>query len=102
VLLLPAVFLALIVPTSCSWSSRSTRSTRAPAVPNKNVVGYPLFPVYVAKAGGFFFIVFGITTLLAAIFQINPIWVYGSYDPSPVSSGAQPDWYMGSPTASRV
>ena len=25
---------------------------------------------------------------------INPVWNYGPYDPSPVSAGAQPDWYM--------
>lgn len=61
---------------------------------NKNVVGYPLFPVYVAKAGGFFFIVFAVIALLAATITINPVWNYGPYDPSPVSAGAQPDWYM--------
>ena len=27
--------------------------------------------------------------------QINPIWSYGPYDPSPVTAGSQPDWYMG-------
>jgi ubiquinol-cytochrome c reductase cytochrome b subunit len=27
--------------------------------------------------------------------QINPIWMYGPYDPSKVSAGSQPDWYMG-------
>ena len=27
--------------------------------------------------------------------QINPIWNYGPYDPSPVSAGTQPDWYIG-------
>ena len=61
---------------------------------NQNVVGYPLFPVYVAKAGGFFFVVFGVIALLGATMQINPVWNYGPYDPSPVSAGAQPDWYM--------
>ena len=59
-----------------------------------NVVGFPLFPVYTAKAGGFAFIVFGVITLMAATMQINPVWNYGPYDPSPVSAGAQPDWYM--------
>jgi ubiquinol-cytochrome c reductase cytochrome b subunit len=48
-----------------------------------------------AKAGGFFFIVFGITAFMAAAFTINPIWAYGPYDPSPVTAGSQPDWYMG-------
>ena len=52
-------------------------------------------PVYAAKAGGFFFIVFGVIALISALVQINPIWAYGPYDPSPVTAGAQPDWYMG-------
>jgi ubiquinol-cytochrome c reductase cytochrome b subunit len=61
---------------------------------DKNVVGYPLFPIYVAKAGGYFFTVFGVIALMAATMTINPVWNYGPYDPSPVSAGAQPDWYM--------
>ena len=61
---------------------------------DRNVVGFPLFPVYVAKAGGFFFMVFGVIALMAATMQINPVWNYGPYDPSPVSAGSQPDWYM--------
>jgi quinol---cytochrome-c reductase cytochrome b subunit len=66
-----------------------------PGKTNANVVGYPLFPIYTAKAGGFFFIVFGVTSLMAALFTINPIWIYGPYDPSPIGAGAQPDFYMG-------
>ncbi len=61
---------------------------------NANVVGYPLFPIYVAKAGGYFFVVFGVIALMGATLSINPVWNYGPYDPSPVSAGAQPDWYM--------
>ena len=66
-----------------------------PGRTDANVVGYPLMPVYVAKAGGFFFIVFGVITLISATFTINPVWNYGTYDPSPVSAGTQPDWYIG-------
>ncbi len=61
---------------------------------DRNVVGLPLFPVYTAKAGGFFFVVFGVVALIAAVFSINPVWNYGPYDPSPVSAGTQPDWYI--------
>ncbi|WP_435736209.1 cytochrome bc1 complex cytochrome b subunit [Cellulosimicrobium sp. PMB13] len=61
---------------------------------DKNVVGFPLFPVYVAKAGGFFFVVFGILALMGGTMAINNVWNYGPFDPSPVSAGAQPDWYM--------
>jgi len=52
-------------------------------------------PVYAAKAGGFFFIVFGIISLISGLVTINPVWAYGPYDPSPVTAGVQPDWYMG-------
>jgi ubiquinol-cytochrome c reductase cytochrome b subunit len=58
-------------------------------------VGYPLLPIYMAKAGGFFFIVFGVTALLGAVASINPIWLYGPYTPGQISAGSQPDWYMG-------
>ncbi|WP_061965513.1 cytochrome bc1 complex cytochrome b subunit [Demequina aurantiaca] len=61
---------------------------------HKNVVGLPLFPVYTAKAGGFFFVVFGVIAFMGAFFTINPVWNYGPYDPSPVSAGTQPDWYI--------
>ena len=66
-----------------------------PGRTNENVVGFPLLPVYAAKAGGFFFIVFGVLVLVGATVAINPIWNYGPYDPSPVSAGTQPDFYIG-------
>jgi ubiquinol-cytochrome c reductase cytochrome b subunit len=52
-------------------------------------------PVYMAKAGGFFFIVFGVTVFMAAIATINPVWMFGPYVPNAVGAGSQPDWYMG-------
>ena len=58
------------------------------------VSGERVFPVYAAKAGGFFFVVFAITAALGGLVQINPIWLFGPYEPSQVSSGSQPDWYM--------
>ncbi|MFE7508156.1 cytochrome bc complex cytochrome b subunit [Promicromonospora sp. NPDC057488] len=61
---------------------------------DKNVVGYPAAPVYVAKMTGNFFIVFGVLVLMGATMSINNVWNYGPFDPSPVSAGAQPDWYM--------
>jgi ubiquinol-cytochrome c reductase cytochrome b subunit len=66
-----------------------------PGKTNDNVVGVPIMPIFAAKAGGFFFLVFGVIVLIAATVTINPIWNYGPYDPSPVSAGTQPDWYIG-------
>lgn len=95
VLLLPGIFLALITVHLILLVIQKHTQYPGPGRTNKNVVGFPLYPVYIAKAGGFFFIVFAVTTLMSALFTINPIWAYGTYDPSPVSAGAQPDWYMG-------
>src|SRR4051794_33668966 len=95
VLLLPAIFLALITAHLFMVFLQKHTQFPGPGRTNKNVVGFPLFPIYVAKAGGFFFIVFGIIALMSAVFTINPIWMYGAYDPSPVTAGSQPDWYMG-------
>ena len=66
-----------------------------PGKTQQNAVGPPILPIYAAKAGGFFFIIFGVVALIACLFTINPIWNYGPYDPSPVSAGTQPDWYIG-------
>src|SRR4051794_24624609 len=95
VLLLPAIFLALIGAHLVMLVVQKHTQYPGPGRTNTNVVGYPLYPVYMAKAGGFFFIVFGVIALMAAVFQINPVWAFGSYDPSPVSADAHPDWYMG-------
>ena len=61
---------------------------------DRNVVGYPALPVYVAKMTGNFFIIAGVLTLMGGTMAINNIWNYGPYDPAPVSAGTQPDWYI--------
>jgi ubiquinol-cytochrome c reductase cytochrome b subunit len=66
-----------------------------PGRTEENVVGYPMLPVYAAKAGGFFFIVFGVVALMGALMTINPVWKFGPYTPNQVTAGSQPDWYMG-------
>jgi ubiquinol-cytochrome c reductase cytochrome b subunit len=95
VLLLPAIIIGLFTAHIVLVAKHKHTQYPGPGRTNDNVVGYPMMPVYLAKAGGFFFIVFGITTLMAALVTINPIWLYGPYDPSPVTAGSQPDWYMG-------
>ena len=95
VLLIPGLILALItVHLMLVWYQKHTQFP-GPGRTERNVVGYPLFPIYTAKAGGFFFVVFGVTALMGALFQINPIWVYGPYVPDQVTAGSQPDWYIG-------
>ena len=95
ILLLPALVLAFIALHLMFVVIHKHTQYAAPGRTQGNVVGYPVLRVYAAKAGGFFFIVFGVVALMASFFTINPIWNYGPYDPSPVSAGTQPDWYIG-------
>ncbi|SEA73758.1 cytochrome bc1 complex cytochrome b subunit [Leifsonia sp. 21MFCrub1.1] len=95
ILLLPAFVVAFIALHLMFVVIHKHTQYAAPGRTQGNVVGYPVLPVYAAKAGGFFFIVFGVLVLMASLFTINPIWNYGPYDPSPVSAGTQPDWYIG-------
>ncbi len=60
----------------------------------KNVVGSPMFPVFMAKTTGFLFLVGGFIALISAFFQINPIWQFGQYEASRISYAVQPDMYM--------
>jgi ubiquinol-cytochrome c reductase cytochrome b subunit len=32
---------------------------------------------------------------MGATMQINPVWVFGPYNPAEITAGSQPDWYMG-------
>jgi ubiquinol-cytochrome c reductase cytochrome b subunit len=95
VLLIPGLLLGLIGAHLALVFMQKHTQYPGPGRTNGNVVGYPLMPVYMAKAGGFFFVVFGVIALVAATAQINPVWNYGGYDPSPISAGTQPDWYIG-------
>ena len=94
ILLVPAAILALIGIHLVMVVLHKHTHYPGPGRTERNVVGFPVLPVYTAKAGGFFFLVFGIITLISATTSINAVWVYGPYDPSPVSAGSQPDWYM--------
>ncbi|UQW99605.1 ubiquinol-cytochrome c reductase cytochrome b subunit [Streptomyces sp. RerS4] len=66
-----------------------------PGTSGRNVLGKPFFPQYTAKSAGLFFMVAGVLCALAALAQINPVWAYGPYRPDVVSTGSQPDWYVG-------
>ena len=95
VLVVPALILLMIVIHLFMVVVHKHTQYPGPGRTENNVVGYPVGPVYAAKAGGFFFIVFGVVALLGGFFTINAIWNYGPYDPSPVQAGTQPDWYIG-------
>jgi ubiquinol-cytochrome c reductase cytochrome b subunit len=93
--LIPGIILALIAVHVGLVVLQKHTQFPGPGRREDNVVGERMYPLYGAKGGGFFFLVFGVLAALAGLFQINPIWLYGPYNPAQVSSGSQPDWYMG-------
>ncbi|WP_326599453.1 cytochrome bc1 complex cytochrome b subunit [Streptomyces sp. NBC_01803] len=95
VLLLPGIMLGLVTAHLILVFYHKHTQYAGPGKTNTNVVGMPFLPVYMAKAGGFFFLVFGVITAIAATVTINPVWVLGPYRPDQVSTNAQPDWYLG-------
>jgi ubiquinol-cytochrome c reductase cytochrome b subunit len=94
VLLVPGILLALIsAHMMILWHQKHT-DFPGPGKTEHNVVGTPFYPTFVIKTNGFLFMVFGVTALLGAFAQINPVWLYGPYNASQVSAGSQPDWYI--------
>jgi ubiquinol-cytochrome c reductase cytochrome b subunit len=95
ILLIPGIILALVTAHLIMVFYQKHTQFPGAGRTESNVVGYRLYPIYMAKAGGFFFIVFGFITLIAGLVTINPVWLYGPYTPSQVTAGSQPDWYLG-------
>jgi ubiquinol-cytochrome c reductase cytochrome b subunit len=61
----------------------------------RNVVGAPMFPTFMAKSTGYLLAIGGVLAVLGSVAQINPIWQFGQYLPAKISYAVQPDWYMG-------
>jgi ubiquinol-cytochrome c reductase cytochrome b subunit len=95
VLLIPGLLLALI--SAHLFLMYHQKHTQMPGKgrTDTNVVGQPALPYFAAKTGAWFFFIFGVSALLSTFAQINPIWIYGPYNPSGISAGSQPDFYMG-------
>ncbi len=95
VLLIPGLFLALIGAHLFIMFHQKHTQMPGKGVTNENVIGAPMFPYFMAKTGAFFFFTFAATALASTFAQINPIWLYGPYNPLAISAGSQPDFYMG-------
>ncbi|WP_128381526.1 cytochrome b [Streptomyces cavernae] len=94
VLLIPALMVGLLAAHLLLVLHHKHTQYPGQGRTNKNVVGLPL-KVRTVKSAGFFFLVAGVIFAMAAVVQINPVWLYGPYRPDQVSAGSQPDWYMG-------
>ncbi|MFF4326839.1 cytochrome bc complex cytochrome b subunit [Streptomyces sp. NPDC001591] len=95
ILLVPGLLLGLITVHLLLVVHLKHTHWPGPGRTGRNVVGQPFFPQYLAKSGGLFLAVAGLLAALAAVAQVNPIWAYGPYRADLVSTGSQPDWYIG-------
>jgi ubiquinol-cytochrome c reductase cytochrome b subunit len=95
VLVIPALILALI--TAHLFLTYHLKHTQMPGKGrrNTNVVGMPTYPHFMVQTGAYFFYTFGALALAGAFAQINPVWLYGPYNAVAISSGSQPDFYLG-------
>lgn len=95
VFIMPALLAAgITVHLMILWRQKHTQFP-GPRRTEENVVGVPLFPLYAFKSFALQFGVIAMCCLLAAFVQINPIWLWGDYEPWKAISPAQPDWYIG-------
>src|SRR3954462_3633664 len=95
VLIVPGILLALIALHLLILVKQKHTQFPGPGRTEHNVVGNRLFPTFAGKATALLFIVFGLCAALGGLVQINPIWLFGPYNPAQVSAGSQPDWYIG-------
>jgi ubiquinol-cytochrome c reductase cytochrome b subunit len=95
IMLLPGLLFAAIgVHLAVVWHQKHTQFP-GPGRTERNVVGSPLWPHYAMKSLGLALLVVAVLALLGGLFQINPVWLYGPYDPTTASAPSQPDWYIG-------
>ena len=95
ILLIPVAIATLLgAHLAVLWRQKHTQF-RGRGRREDNVVGSRLWPTYTAKSIGLFAVIAGVLALLGGLAQINPVWLYGPFDPSAVSTAAQPDWYLG-------
>jgi len=95
VLLLPGILLLLITLHLLILIKQKHTQFPGPGRTEHNIVGDRFFPTFAVKSGGLFFVVFGVCAALGGLVQINPIWLWGPYNPAQVSAASQPDWYIG-------
>ena len=94
IFLVPAIISALLaLHLFMIWRQLHTNYP-GPERTGRIIVGSRLWPSYTAKSIGLLLLVFGVIAALGGLIQIDPVWIYGPYDPSSIMAGAQPDWYL--------
>jgi ubiquinol-cytochrome c reductase cytochrome b subunit len=95
ILLIPAIIALLLgAHLAILWRQKHTQFP-GPGRKERNVIGSHLWPTYTARSIALFCLVTAALAALGGLAQINPVWLYGPFEPAAVSTAAQPDWYLG-------
>jgi ubiquinol-cytochrome c reductase cytochrome b subunit len=95
VLILPVAIGLLLGLHLFLVASRHHTQFRGPKKTERKVVGPPTWPAQAPRSLGLMFATASFIFLLGGLVQINPIWLWGPYEPWLSTNGAQPDWYLG-------
>ncbi|WP_407285473.1 cytochrome bc complex cytochrome b subunit [Streptomyces sp. BP-8] len=95
ILLVPGLLIGLVTVHLILVVYLKHTQWRGPGRTNTNVIGQPMFPLWLTKSTGLLLILSAVFAVLGAVGQINPVWDYGPFQADQVSTNAQPDWYVG-------
>jgi ubiquinol-cytochrome c reductase cytochrome b subunit len=95
IMIIPALIFVLLGAHLAILIRHKHTQWALPGRTNENVVGAKLWPTFAAKSLGLMFLTWAVLAALGGLAQINPVWIWGPFEPAAVSSGSQPDWYVG-------
>jgi ubiquinol-cytochrome c reductase cytochrome b subunit len=95
ILLVPGLLVGLLTAHIGILVRQKHSQFPGPGRTEHNVVGSKLWPTYATRSTALFCAILAVLFALGGLAQINPIWLYGPFEPSQVTSPAQPDWYIG-------
>lgn len=80
-LIIPALIAGLLgAHLAILWRQKHTQYP-GPGRTETNIVGSRLWPTYSARSVGLLAGVFAVIALLGGLAQVNPIWLYGPFQP---------------------
>ncbi|WP_199506113.1 ubiquinol-cytochrome c reductase cytochrome b subunit [Geodermatophilus sp. TF02-6] len=95
ILVVPALIVTLITAHMVILVRQKHSHFPGPGRTDTNVVGSRLWPGYAVRSLGLLFAVVALCLLLGGLVQINPIWLWGPFEPGSATAPSQPDWYVG-------
>ena len=95
VMLLPALLIGGVLLHLAILVRQKHSQYAVPGATEHNVVGRAFWPSQAFKSTGLAILIAAVLALMGGLVQINPVWTYGPFDATTVSSPSQPDWYVG-------